>query len=182
MDKNESERIIKETIEYANMEIQKNKKKSRYIIGGILLTFVFLIVSYPLLFIRESPVNYSEGIVSVKIPIDEGVDIAVNLPNYKRATAVLVQTEDNKYDMYMGITHTVATKIFNEYDDSDHLLRAGNGIILDFQSEQVVLHIPNGDENSIQRVYYVNDFSTIIDENPSVNFAEVTDKTLVWER
>ena len=36
MDKNEAESVIKDTIEYANAEIKRNKKKNRKILGQLL--------------------------------------------------------------------------------------------------------------------------------------------------
>lgn len=43
MNKNEAEAVIRDTIEFANKEIENNKKKTRRCIIGIILGFVLLI-------------------------------------------------------------------------------------------------------------------------------------------
>lgn len=43
MDRNEAESVIKDTIEYANAEIKKNKKKSRNILITIIVVAVLII-------------------------------------------------------------------------------------------------------------------------------------------
>ena len=60
MDKNEAEAVIRDTVEYANKEIEKNKKKNRKIITGIILGF-FLIIAAGILFIKfNAPANNEE--------------------------------------------------------------------------------------------------------------------------
>lgn len=45
MNKTEAETVIKETVEYANNEIQKNKKKTKKLIIGIIIAFILIIAA-----------------------------------------------------------------------------------------------------------------------------------------
>ena len=183
MNKEEAEKVVKETIEYANTEIEKSKKryiKKFFIIIGIVL---LLILAYLVVFKYEMPLKYSKEMVEVTIPEDQGIDIKINLSNYKNAKALLVKTDENTYDLYINITQTLATKIFDESDKSDNLLRLGNGMIVDFQSASLRGFIPNGNNaESIKHIYYIDNLSTKImnmSDNELINYSN---KTLIWER
>ncbi len=183
MEKNESEKIIKETIEFANQEIKKVKRKSNYVIGGVIVGVLVLLAAYLLLFVCESPVKYREDIVQVVIPEDEGIDIRVKLPNYTRANAVLVKTGEGSYDLYIGIMQTAATKMFKDTDPANDLLRVGNGIVFDFQGEQHLGNLPNGiDENAVEHIYYLDDLSDKVRAMPDEDLMAMENKTLVWEK
>lgn len=183
MDKEEAEKVIKDTIEYANQEIKKSK--SRYlkhfvIIFGIL---VLLIISYLLVFKYEIPVKYSNGIVEVNIPEDQGLDINVNLSNYKNARAILVEIDENTYDLYVNITQTLSTKIFDDNDKSNNYLRVGNSMVVDFQSGNLREFIPNGNNaDSIKHIYYIDNLSNKIMVMTDSELINYKNKTLIWER
>ena len=183
MEKNEVEKVLKDTIEYANEEIKKSKKKMIMIIAGAVLTIIVLILAYITVFVHEMPVNYQEGIVEVVIPEDEGIDIEVKLTNYKSANGILVKTDENKYDLYINITQTLSTKIFKDSDPSNNLVRVGNGMIVDFQSQKLQGYLPDGkDETVIEHVYYINDLSSKISTMDDHSLIDYPDKKLIWER
>ena len=63
MNKEETEKVVKETIEYANTEIKKCKRryiKSFFIIFGIIL---LLILTYLVVFKYEIPLKYSKELM-----------------------------------------------------------------------------------------------------------------------
>lgn len=178
MNKNDAEKVIKDTIEYANLEIERNKKKylkTMFVVFGI---FLFLLITYFVIFKYEVSVKYSDKLISVNIPIDGGIDIYVNSENYRRTNAILVKTNDNEYDLYINVTTTLFTNFVLDNDKSDNLLRVGNGIIVDFHSGELIGYIPNGNKSeTIKHIYYVDKLSN--DDNKLINFK---DKVLVWSR
>lgn len=181
MKENESEKIIKDTIEYANKEIKKNKKKSLFIIVSIICVLVFMVVLYYFVFTHETSVQYFDNIVSVEIPEDKGIDIKVNLSNYKNGNAILVKTDEKNYDLYINITQTLATKMVKDDDTSNNMMRVGNGIIVDFQSEHFLGYIPNGkDYNTIKNIYYIKDYNKKIATNSDEDLIKIQDKQLIW--
>ena len=178
MNKNDVEKVIKDTIEYANLEIERNKKKYLKIMVVVFGIFLFLLITYFVIFKYEVSVNYSDKLISVKIPIDGGIDIYVNSENYRRANAMLVKTNDSEYDLYINVTSTLFTSLVSDNDKSDNLLRVGNGIIIDFQSGELMGYIPNGNKSdSIKHIYYVDNLSN--DDNKLINSKN---KVLVWSR
>lgn len=183
MNKEEAEKVVKDTIKYANQEIKKSKikyLKKFLIIFGIV---VLLITTYLLLFKYEIPVKYSNSIVEVNIPEDKGIDIKISLDNYKSANAILVKIDENTYDLYINITQTISTKIFKDNDKSNNLLRVGNNMVVDFQTEKLRGYMPNGNNaESIKHIYYVDNLSNKImgmSDNELLNYKN---KTLIWER
>ncbi len=183
MNKNEADKVIKETIEYANKEIKKSKKKYLCrMFSGVLIAVIAIIVGV-VVYNYEFPVKYTDNLASVNIPEDNGIDISINLDNYKGIKAVLVNTDDNNYDLYINATQTLFTKLFKESDDTDHLLRVGNGMIVDFQSGQLRGYIPNGnDSESIKHIYYIDKSSNEIFAMSDIQLRNYNNKVLIWER
>lgn len=183
MNKDEAEKVVKNTIEYANNEIKKNKKrylKAFIIVLGIVL---LLILAYFLVFKYEKSLNYSKNMIDVNIPEDLGIDININLSNYKNANAVLVQVDKDSYDLYINVTQTLATKIFKDNDESDNLLRVGNNMVVDFQSGKLRGYMPNGnDVESIKHIYYIDKLSNNIITMNDSELANYKNKNLIWER
>lgn len=182
MNNEETEKVLRDTIEYANQEIKKSKKmylKNFLIIFGIL---ILLLIIYLLVFKYEIPVKYNQNIIEVNIPEDQGLDIKINLSNYNQAKALLVQVDEDIYDLYINVTQTLATKVFDDTDKSNNLLRVGNSMIIDFQSNQLIGFLPNGNNNeSIKHIYYIDNLSNKImtmNDNELMNYSN---KTLIWE-
>ncbi len=182
MEKSEVEKVLKDTIQYANEEI-KRKKKIIKVIGGVALTIIVLITSYLMVFVYETPVQYQEGIAEVLIPEDEGIDIKVKLPNYKSANGKVIKTGENTYDLYINVKQTLFTKLFKDSDSSNNILRVGTGMIVDYQSERLQGYIPDRkDETVIEHIYYINDFSGKIATMDDNKFIDYQNKYLIWKR
>lgn len=183
MSKSETEKVLKETIQYANDEIKKNKKKYLKIIIISVSIIVLLFVSYLLVFKLEMPVKYSKNMVDVSVGEDTSLQININLKNYKSGNAILVKTGDDTYDLYINITQTLATKIFSDSDKSNNIIRVGNNMIVDFQTESLREYIPNGNgTESIKSIYYINDLSSKIATMTDDELINYKDKTLIWQR
>lgn len=180
MNKKEVEQTLKNTIEYSENEIKRNKRKYLKIGISILVIFFVLVLSYQFALKYEMPAKYKEGIIDVKIPEDKGIDIYTSLLNYKEFNYVLVKNEDN-YDLYISITETLMTKLFkdnNIYIGNTHFLRVSGTSIKDFKSGKNSVH--GIKEESIKRIYYVN---KILKENEDTQWlSNNANKTLIWER
>lgn len=175
MSKEKDEATVKEIIEYANNEITKSKRKHLTILLSELASIVLLSTTFFFVFMYEMPVSYSEELIEVNIPVDTGLDIKVNLPNYKTARVFLAQADENTYDLYINVSQTLATKIFNDKDKSDNFLRVGNNIVVDYQSGLLMGSLPSGyNDESIMNIYYIDRFSA---KNITTN-----NGILVWTR
>ena len=160
MSKENNEEVVKEIIEYANGEIKKSKKKHLIILFTILASVALLSIAILFAFMYEIPVTYSEDLIEVNIPIDTGLDIKVNLPNYKIAKAALVKGDKNTYNLYINVSQTLVTKIFNDKDKSDNFVRIGNNIVVDYQSGLLMGSLPSGyNDECIMNIYYIDNFS-----------------------
>ena len=183
MNKNEFEKIIKDTIEYANEEIKRRRKKYLKRIFAIFGVVTFLLIIFFIVFKYEIPIKYNDKLIDVKIPEDTGLDIYVNLENYKRAKAVLVKTDENIYDLYINVTYTFSNKMFKDNDKSDNFLRVGNGIILDFQSGELSGYMPNGYKSDvIKNIYYIDNLSNKVSTMADSKLINSKDKVLIWSR
>jgi len=183
MDKNDAEKVIKDTILYANEEIERNKKRylKRIIIVSSII--IYLLILFFIIFKYDIPVKYNDKLIEVKIPMDGGIDINVNLNNYKRVKSVLVKTDENMYDLYINVSTTVFRMIFDDNDKSDNLLRVGNGIIVDFESGELRGYIPNGNNAlAINNIYYIDNLSNRVATMSDSELINYKDKVLIWNR
>lgn len=183
MNKKNVDKVLKDTIEYANNEINKSKKKYIIMLLIIVVIICFLIMSYLFIFKYEIPVKYNKELINVEIPEDKGMYIKVNLDNYKETDAILVKIDDNSYDLYINVTQTLATKMFKDKDKTNNLLRIGNEMIIDFQSEKLQQYIPDGNNvDAIKHVYYIDNLSNKIKTMNDNELIKYKNKVLVWER
>jgi hypothetical protein len=72
MSKENDEKVVKEIIEYANNEIKKSKKKFTTILISVIAGIALIATAIFFAFAIEMPVPYTEGMVEVEIPEDEG--------------------------------------------------------------------------------------------------------------
>ena len=161
---------------------QERKKylKNLFIVFGIVLTSIILFL---IVFEYETPVKYNKNLIQVNIPLDQGLDIKINLSNYKNAKALLVKIDEDSYDLYINITQSLVTKIFTDNDKSDNVLRIGNGIIIDFKSNTLRGVIPNkSSDKNIKHIYYVDNLSSKIMVMYNAELINYTNKVLIWER
>lgn len=183
MSKENDEKVVKEIIEYANNEIKKSKKKFAAILISVITGVALIATAVFFTFAFERPVPYTEGMIEAEIPEDEGLDISINLPNYKNAKAILVNVDENSYDLYICVNQTLATKIWRDSDNANNLLRVGNGIVVDYQSESICGYLPEGSTaGNIANVYYVDNLSAdmrIMDDAELIGYEN---KVLVWTR
>lgn len=179
MTKDNQEKFVEETIQYANHEIKRIKKNIYLKTFGLI--FIFGIV---LLFINmRIPVKYKENMVEVSQSVDQALNINVHLPNYKGMEGILVKTNDASYDLYIGINKTLITSLIKDKDDSDHLLRVGNGMIVDFKSESLRGFMPDDlDYKAIKQVYYLNDLSKKIKSLSNQELLDINEKILIWKQ
>ena len=183
MSKENNEKVVKDIIEYANNEITKNKKKNLIILISVLASLALLAAGFFLVFVFETSVPYSDGLIDVSVPADKGLDIKINLSNYKNAKTVLVKIDDTTYDLYINVTQTLATKIFDDTDKSNNMLRVGNNIVVDFQSNLLRQPLPTGcSSENIMRIYYVEELSNTTMTMDDAELIAYKNKILVWER
>ncbi|MGN0606357.1 MAG: hypothetical protein ACI4JM_07530 [Oscillospiraceae bacterium] len=180
MNKNKAESVIRETIEYANKEIEKHKKKTFKGIMIAICCLSVLVVAYLVVFRLETPVRYNESIITVNVPEDKGLDININLNNYKSAKGILVKTSDNTFDLYLGLTQTLYTRATNS---DTRLIRANNDIIVDYNSDKLIGFMPEeSSAENIMNIYYVDNFTDEVmymDDSELINYEK---KTLIWTR
>ena len=95
----------------------------------------------------------------------------------------MIKNNDNTYDLYINVTQTLSTIIFDDKDKTNNLLRAGNRMIVDFQSERLRGFLPDGsDTEDIQHIYYIdNSFDKIANMDNS-ELINIQNKILIWER
>ncbi len=160
--------------------LRKKYLKNLFIVFGIVLTSIILFL---IVFEYETPVKYNKNLIQVNIPLDQGLDIKINLSNYKNAKALLVKIDEDSYDLYINITQSLVTKIFTDNDKFDNVLRIGNGIIIDFKSNTLRGVIPNkSSDKNIKHIYYVDNLSSKIMVMDNAELINYTNKVLIWER
>ena len=176
MNKENVNEVLKSTIIYANNQIKKKKKK--YII--IFISIIVLCLLYILMFKVEIPIKYNKDIIDVKIVEDGGINIYINLDNYKETRGILVKNKDNSYDLYINVTETLYTRFFKDNDKSNNLLRIGNGMIIDFQSGKLEEYIPNESKTDvIKNIYYIDNLSNKVKTMTNTKLLNYKNKKLI---
>lgn len=135
MNKDKAEAVIKDTIEYANNEIRKNKKKSRRIIAATLASAILIIalltsclISY-VKFNTVNPFSAASGYFQITVLGKEYIQIQ-NSPK-----VVLAQPDNESFINYMqsrGFTETEdeqmgGMRVFTNGEDKEWISYSANG-------------------------------------------------------
>ena len=173
MSKETDEKIVKEIIEYANNEIKNSKNKYLKILISVLASIILLSTAFFSVFMYEMPVSYSEDLFDVDISADKSLIIKVNQP-YKEAKALLVQVDENTYNLYFNVSRTLSTKLFNDNDKSNDFLKVVDLMVIDYQSGKILTlwGLDYKDLSNIRNIYYTENLSN---ENITNN-----DGILIW--
>ena len=85
--------------------------------------------------------------------------------------------------MYVNVTQTLSTKILEDNDKTNNMLRVGNCIIVDFQSGLLRGNLPNGcNAENILNIYYVDNLSNKTMVKDDSELIRDHNKVLIWTR
>ena len=108
------------------------------------------------LFVPEFVVPYSEELLDAHIPIDKGIDVNININNYKRVqTWSITDEQSGKTDVYLTVTQTLFTRLYTPKDKSDYLWRTNNDGCVDFHSGEYYPYSFGATDEDVQSIYYL---------------------------
>ena len=141
----------KEVIQSFSKKLKK-KNLIKTVISVILsLTIVFFVGYFAL--IHETTQKYTDDLIKVEIPVDEGIDAHINLPNYKRIDWFTVYNKNNEIDVYLTVKQTLLTQLFKDSDTSDNFWRT-NGFVCASYQDGVLGYIHP--DNTVKNIFYVD--------------------------
>lgn len=135
MNRNDAESVIKDTIEYANNEIKKNKERSRRIVIAVLVFAILITVLFGSCFISYvkfdtiNPFSVASGYFQITVLDKEYVEIQ------KAPKVVLAQPNDEVFINYMearGFTEIEeeqmgAIRVFTNGEEKEWIWYSING-------------------------------------------------------
>ena len=163
---------------------KKMTRKNLFIavLGFVLSACLLVGVGYAL-FVPEFVVPYSEDLLYAHIPSDQGIDVKININNYKQVQTWSVTDEaSGKTDVYLTVTQTLFTKLYTPEDKSDYLWRTNNDGCVDFHSGVYHPYSFGATDEDVQNIYYLEmppeDVLTMTD---GISF-EGYNTYLIWTR
>lgn len=135
----------------------KNMKKRnivKVVVSVVLCLAVIASAAY-VLFVPEYVVPYSEDLMEAKIPVDEGVDVYVNLDNYKQVRCWDIRDDEGYTDIYLTVMETNFTRLFKDTDKSDNFWRIGNSNRISWCAQSGVTNPVSGENPKLRNIYYL---------------------------
>lgn len=160
---------------------KKMKKRNlvKVILSVVLCLAVIASAAY-VLFVPEYVVSYSEGLMEAKIPVDEGVDVYVNLDNYKMVHSYDLRDDEGYTDIYLTVMETNFTRLFKDRDKSDNFWRIGNSNQLGWCAQSGVTRPISGEKPVVRNIYYlVMHPDEVLYMTDEISFEDY-DKHLIW--
>ena len=108
-----------------------------------------------MLFVPEYVVPYSDELMNAKIPVDEGVDVWINLDNYSYVQCWGISNEEGSMDVYLTVMQTNFTRLFEDGDKSDNLWRVGKAGISGWCAQSGRFTPFSGEKNVVKNIYYL---------------------------
>lgn len=165
-----------------NFNKKMNKKNLKKIIIGIfvslVISFAIFLGGYYVLFEAIYVVPYSEDLLTVNIPEDDGIDVWVNLDNYVEVKMLDLRDDEGNLNVYLTVLQDNFTKLIPDSDTTDHLWRTNNDMGVCYHSG--FIYPLSGDSSEIKNIYYLemhpDDLSAMLDD---IHF-ERYNPTLIW--
>lgn len=164
----------------------KNLKK---IVIGVILSLAIILGGTYMLFIPEFTVPYSEDLMTAKIPVDGGIDVWVNLPNYTQVYSVATSNPDDGFDVYLTVTRNLWSMIMPDNDDANNFWRTNGFVGVSYQASDD-MPFKESDTNyfrtdsKIANIYYVDyESSHITDRKADFQHAVYSEEAttyLIW--
>ena len=170
----------KQAIQNFSKKLKKSNLKKTVISVVLCLTLIFS-VGY-IMFVPETTQKYTDDLVNVKIPVDEGIDAHINLPNYRKISWFTVYNEEKEVDVYLTVKHNLFTRIFKDSDKSDNFWRTNGFACVSYQDGGSDYIHP---DNRVKNIYYVDGDITkteiILSDPDESNDSQLKDYChLVW--
>ena len=131
------------------------KRNLKKIVISTMVTVLTIALLAVLVWVPEFPVTYSEGLISPRVPVDGGLDLHIDLPNFKNAYAVQHRNEDGTEDIYMTVVRNVATMVIPNRDESVDFVRVGNNLCVCYKNVKDNLLFQLEDDSLVRNIYYV---------------------------
>lgn len=170
----------KQALQNFSKRLKKSNLKKTVISVVLCLTLIFS-VGY-IMFVPETTQKYTDDLVNVKIPVDEGIDAHINLPNYRKISWFTVYNEEKEVDVYLTVKHNLFTRIFKDSDKSDNFWRTNGFGCVSYQDGGSDYIHP---DNTVKNIYYVDGDITkaeiILSDPDESNDSQLKDYChLVW--
>lgn len=167
-----------------------NKKNLKKIVVSVIVCLAVIFSGAYVLFIPEFTVPYSEDLMTAKIPVDGGIDVWVNLPNYTQVYSMTTSSEtDDEFDIYLTVTRNLWSMIAPDFDEMNNFWRTNGFIGVSFQASDE-MPFKESDMNyfrtdsKIANIYYA-DFESTHSSDPKADlrhaiYSETATTYLIW--
>ena len=179
----------------ADVAMKKFKKKMSKknlikVLVSVVICLAVILSGMYVLFIPEFVVPYSEDLMTAKIPVDGGIDVLVNLPNYTQVYSMATSSEtDDEFDIYLTVTRNLWSMIAPDFDEMNNFWRTNGFIGVSFQASDE-MPFKESDTNyfrtdsKIANIYYA-DFESTHSTNLKADlmhavYSETATKHLIW--
>ena len=167
-----------------------SKKNLIKVLVSVVICLAVILSGMYVLFIPEFVVPYSEDLMTTKIPVDGGIDVLVNLPNYTQVYSMATSSEsDGEFDIYLTVTRNLWSMIAPDFDEMNNFWRTNGFIGVSFQASDD-MPFKESDVNyfrtdrKIANIYYA-DFESTHSTNPKADlrhaiYSETAKTYLIW--
>lgn len=167
-----------------------NKKNLKKIVVSVIVCLAVILSGTYILFIPEFTVPYSEDLMTAKIPVDGGIDVWVNLPNYTQVYSMATSSEtDDEFDIYLTVTRNLWSMLAPDFHEMNNFWRTNGFIGVSFQASDE-MPFKESDMNyfrtdsKIANIYYA-DFESTHSSDPKADlrhaiYSETATTYLIW--
>lgn len=165
-----SKSIIKERLEndvdekaaFQNFNKKMMKNNVKKVITGTVAVVAVIAMVCVGMYVPTKNVKWSEDLVTVATPEDDGLDIRINARDYKNAYATYALDENGDATIYLTVEQNLLSAFVTKGDEAEKIIRIGNNICVSYHNadHELQFHLP--ENTRIKEIYYVQaDQSTL---------------------
>jgi hypothetical protein len=110
------------------------KKNFKKVVVSVIVCLAVIFGGGYMLFVPEFNVSYSDELLTANIPVDEGVNVYINLPNYTNVYSTGVYNNDGEIDVYLTITRNLWSMIVPDFAKDNNFWRTNGYVGASFQA------------------------------------------------
>ena len=177
----EPENHVDEKAAFQDFNKKMMKKNVKKVIIATVVAVVLIVSVCAGVYIPTKTVKWSEDLIAVSAPDDGGLDIRINVRDYKNAYATYTLDGNGDATVYLAVEQNLLSAFITKGDEAEKIIRIGNHICVSYHNAdgELQFHLP--ENTDVKEVYYVEADQSTLQEFTEGNATEMN-AYLVWSK
>lgn len=179
MNFDEMENDVDEKAAFQNFNRKMMKSNTKKVILATVAVVAVIVMVCVGMYVPTKTVKWGEDLFTVTTPEDGGLDIGINVRDYKNAYATYTLDENGDATIYLTVEQNLLSAFVTKCDETEKIIRIGNNICVSYHNADNELQFYLPENTRVKEIYYVQAGQNTLQEITEGNVSEI-DAQLAW--